>query len=49
LVTARKYNGKFSVHLVNSPNKMALKHVNVLQVHQTGLCAYSIQTVLKYM
>jgi hypothetical protein len=46
MVTANKYNGKYSVHVVNSPNKMALTHVNVLLVHHTRLCAYSLQNVL---
>jgi len=38
LVTTKK-KGKYSVHVLNSPNKMALTHVDVLHVHHTRLCA----------
>jgi hypothetical protein len=31
---------------MNSANKMALTHVNALQVQQKGLSAYSLQNVL---
>jgi len=46
LVTVNKYNGKFSAHVMNSANKMALTHVNALLVQQKGLSAYSLQNVL---
>jgi hypothetical protein len=46
LVTANKYNGKYSVHVDSSPNKMALTNVNVLEVQQTRFCSYSLQNVL---
>ena len=46
MVTATKCDGKCSVHVVSSTNKIALTHVNALLVHHTRLCAYSLQNVL---